>query len=261
MGGVIGWYLHARRGVYVVPTHADEYANLLSYSRLPYFIQFQIFSRFPELIATYGGLVFFAVGAREILWKKRDAFWLAWFFGVVFHLFAMSGYSHSHEYTGLPLVPVAAAFIGIGVSSLRARAAAAKTNRPLAFAVLALLLASIPAHSALRIGHWYRQGFDFVAGAGRAADAVSSREDLFFTNCQAPSVLLYYLDRRGWSDELDAQPAIAERILDAHIEKGARFIASEKRGLFAEPGGALWTRLRTRGAPVWDDGRLVIFSL
>ena len=27
------------------------------------------------------------------------------------------------------------------------------------------------------------------------------RDDLFFTNCAAPAVLLYYLDRRGWSGE------------------------------------------------------------
>ncbi|MEK7234104.1 MAG: glycosyltransferase family 39 protein [Elusimicrobiota bacterium] len=260
MGGVIAWYLHARDGVYVVPTHPSEYANLLSYSRLPYFIQFQIFSRIPELVMTYGGLVFFAVGAREILWAKRDTFWLSWFLGVVFHLFAMSGYSHSHEYTALPLAPIAAGLIGFGVARLRSIAAAAPKRR-LALAGLAFLLVAIPSHSALRISHWYRQGFDFVGGAAKAADAVSTRNDLFFTNCQAPSVLLYYLDRRGWSSELDMNPTTADRIVDEHVVEGARFIASEKRGLFAEPDGAMWKRLRAHGKPVWDDGKLVIFPL
>lgn len=260
MGGVIAWYLHARNGVYVVPTHPGEYTQLLSYSRLPYFIQFQIFSRIPELVMTYGGLVFFAVGAREILWEKRDAFWLSWFFGVVLHLFAMSGYSHYHEYTALPLAPVAAGLIGLGVARLRGKAAAAQ-KKSLAFAGLAFLLIAIPAHSALRIGHWYKQGFDYLQGAGKAADAVSARNDLFLANCQAPSVLLYYLDRRGWSGELDKNPTSADEFVDENIAKGARFIASEKRGMFAEPDGVMWQRFRASGAPVWDDGKLVIFSL
>ncbi len=263
MSGVIAWYLHARGGVYVVPTHANEYTNLLSYSQLPYFIQFQIFSRFPEVVMTYGGVALFAVGARRILWEKRDAFWISWLSGVVLHLFAMSGYSHYHEYTALPLAPVAAALIGVGVARLRSIAAAAPVKRRApAFAGLAFLLVSIPAHSALRIGHWYRQGFEYLEGAGKAASAVSAPDDLFLTNCQASSVLLYYLDRRGWSGELDLQQLnIAHEIVDEHIAKGARFIASEKRGLFADPGGAMWKRFRARGKPVWDDGRLVIFPL
>lgn len=260
MGGVIAWYLHARQGVYVVPTRAEEYTNLLSYSRLPYFIQFQLFSRIPEVVMTYAGVAFFAVGARRILWDKRDAFWLCWFFGVLLHLFAMAGYSHYHEYTALPLAPVAAGLIGVGVARLREKAAASP-RRNLAFAGLTFLLIAIPAHSALRIGHWYGQGFAYLEGAGKAAAAVSAPEDLFFTNCQAASVLLYYLDRRGWTYELDKDPGLADGIVEEHIAKGARFIASEKRGLFAEPGGAMWKRFRAQGAPVWDDGKLVIFPL
>lgn len=262
MGAVIAWYLHARDGVYVVPTHAGEYRNLLDYSHILYFMQFQILSRIPELVLTYAGIVFFAIGAREVLGRRRDAFWFSWLFGVVFHLLAMSGYSHSHEYTALPLAPVAAGLIGVGVARLREKAASAPENkRSFAFAGLALLLVAIPAHSALRISHWYKQGFDFVGGAAAAADAVSERDELFFTNCQASSVLLYYLARRGWSSELDPQPADADRIIDEHIVKGARFIASEKRGLFAEPEGALWKRFSSLGKPVWDDGKLVIFAL
>ncbi|MBI4061489.1 MAG: glycosyltransferase family 39 protein [Elusimicrobia bacterium] len=262
MGGVIAWYLHARGGVYVVPTHANEYTSLLSYDRLPYFIQFQIFSRFPELVTTYGGLVLFAVGAREVLSGKRDVFWLSWLGGVALHLFAMSGYSHYHEYTALPLVPVAAGLIGVGAARLREKAAAAPpSRRAFALAGVALLLVSIPAHSALRIRRWYRQGFEYLEGAGRAAAAVSAPSDLFLTNCQASSVLLYYLDRRGWSSEFDMRPETAAATVDEYAAKGARFLASEKRGLFAEPDGALWRRLRARGKPAWDDGRLVIFPL
>ncbi|MEK7389640.1 MAG: glycosyltransferase family 39 protein [Elusimicrobiota bacterium] len=262
MGGVIAWYLRARQGVYVVPTHGDEYVKLLSYARLPYFMQFQIFSRFPELVTTYGGAVLFALGAREVLGRRRDAFWIAWFGGVALHLFAMAGYSHYHEYTALPMAPVVAGLIGVAAAGLRARIGLlAPGRRAWAQAAFLLLIASIPAHAALRIHHWYRQGFTYLASARAAAAAVSSPSDLFLTNCQASSVLLYYLDRRGWSDELDIHPEDAPRILDEAAARGARFIASEKRGLFAAPDGSLWRRFRAQGPPLWDDGALVIFPL
>ena len=256
MGGVIAWYLWARTGVYVVPTHADEYTNLLDYGRILYFIQFQITSRWLELVITYGGVLFFAAGFKERIVKIRDAFWIAWFGGTALHLFAMSGYAHYHEYTALPLAPVVAGLVGLGVVRLRERAG----RRPLALAAVAALLISIPLHSALRIGHWYKQGFGYLAGAGAAAAAVSKPSDLFYTNCQASSVLLYYLDRRGWSSELALQPA-ADKLLDEAAADGARFMASEKLGLFAEPDGAMWKRFRAKGKPVWDDGKLVIFRL
>jgi len=261
MGAAISWYVYVREGAYVVPTSASAYERLLDYPRLLYFMQFQLFSRIPEVVLTYAGLALLVVGAREVLGRRRDAFWLAWFFGVIVHLLAMGGYSHSHEYTSLPLAPVAAGLIGAGVALLRAKAAAAP-RRGLALAGLALLVAAIPAHSALRISHWYKQGFTYTAGAAAAADAVSAKGDLFYTNCQASSVLLYYLDRRGWSDELAFQaPSAATALIDESAAKGARFFASEKRGTFAEPDGELWRVMRARGKPVWDDGALVIFSL
>ena len=68
------------------------------------------------------------------------------------------------------------------------------------------------------------------------------------------------MDRRGWSDEL-AMQSNADAYVDKHMAEGARFIASEKRGLFAEPDGAMWKRFRALGAPAWDDGKLVIFPL
>ena len=72
---------------------------------------------------------------------------------------------------------------------------------------------------------------------------------------------LYYLNRRGWGFELDMNPTIADKVVDENIALGARFIASEKRGLFTEPDGAMWKRFRAQGKPLWDDGKLVIFPL
>ena len=50
-------------------------------------------------------------------------------------------------------------------------------------------------------------------------------------------------------------------MIERRTSDGARFLASEKKGLFADPEGAMWRLMRARSAPVWDDGSLAIFPL
>ena len=262
MGGVLAWYVYASHGAFVVPTHSDEFMKLLGYERTPYFIEFLAVSRFPELIATYGGLVFFFFGAREVL-ARREPFWLAWFLGSFVHLIALGAYGHIHEYSCLPLAPSAAGMMGLGLQRLRNEARALPLpGRSWAMAALVLLAASVPVHAALRVGHWYRQGYEYLGHAREAADALGRPSDLFLTNGVAFSVLLYYLDRRGWAADFQTfDAAAAAALIDLRAREGARFLASEKKGPFADPDGAMWRLMRARAAPVWDDGALVIFPL
>ncbi len=254
MGLVFAWYTYASRGVYVVPTKGEQFASLFDYKRTLYFAQFLVTSRFLEVVTTYGGMILFLIGARQILIGKKDVFWSAWFFGTLLSIVALGYYGHSHDYTSLPLVPVAAGLMGVGVSALRASKTA--WVRAAAF----LLMASVPAHAALRIPHWYKQGLEYRERAAEAAKAVSLETDLFLTCGSAPSVLLYYLDRRGWWHPLDAGGPEGEAVIEARRRDGARFVACEKRGAFSED-GALYRKLRAKGRPAWDDGRLVVFPL
>jgi 4-amino-4-deoxy-L-arabinose transferase-like glycosyltransferase len=263
MGGVVAWYHYASRGVYVVPDHADEFMVLLNLKRAPYYIQFLLFSRFPELIATYGGLVFFFFGAREVLVRRREPFWIAWLGAGFLHLFAVGKYGHAHEYTSLTLAPATAALMGAGAALLREKAsAAAAPRRRWALAGLAVLAVSVPVHAAFRIGHWYNQAHAWLARAPEAAAAVSRPGDLFVTDCEAPSVALYYLDRQGWSEDLAAdEHGDPLGWIDGKIARGAGFLAVPEVGLFAKPDGELWKKVGARGAPVWDDGKLAVFRL
>jgi hypothetical protein len=254
MGLVFAWYTYASTGVYVVPTKGEQFANLFDYKRTLYFAQFLLTSRFLEVVTTYGGMVLFLVGARQVLLEKKETFWLAWFFGTLLAIVALGYYAHSHDYTALPLVPVAAGLMGVGVARLRA----SKTGWVRTAALL--LLASVPAHAAFRIPHWYNQGLDYRARAGEAAKSVSLETDLFVTGGAAPSVLLYYLDRRGWWSNLNDEGADNWPFIVEKRAAGARFVACEKRGACAE-GGSLYKRLRMKGRPAWDDGSLVVFAL
>lgn len=254
MALVFAWYRYASTGVYVVPTKSEQFAALFDYKRTLYFAQFLLTSRFLELVTTYGGMILFLVGARRILVGKKDVFWLAWFLGTLLHTVALGYYAHSHDYTALPLVPVAAGLMGVGVATLR------ESKKARVRAAAFLLMLSVPLHAALRIPHWYRQGLDYRERAGEAARAVSLPEDLFVTCGAAPSVLLYYLDRRGWWDDLANKGEESWPFIEEKRRAGARFVACEKRGAFTED-GALYRRLRAAGRPAWDDGKLVIFPL
>lgn len=251
MLAVAAWYLYASSGVYVVPTKGEQFASLFDYERTLYFAQFLLTSRFLEVVTTYGGMILFLAGAKKVLAGERDVFWLSWFFGTLLCTVALGYYGHSHDYTALPLVPVAAGLMGAGAVALRASKKEWVRNAAW------LLMLAVPVHAALRIPHWYEQGLEYRAGAADAARAVSLQEDLFVAGGVAPSVLLYYLDRRGWWTHLEEQGLEAWPFIEQKKAEGARFLACEKRGACAE-GGALYKKFRR---PAWDDGKLVVFGL
>jgi hypothetical protein len=261
-GAVVAWYVYARQGVYVVPTRKSEFLGILDWANVPYYTQFLLSSRFLELVTTYGGFVFFAAGAREVLFKDRDVFWWSWWGGALFHLIAMGSYSHQHEYTALTLVPPTAALMGVGLWRLLEKARAAKkARRAWALAAVAVLALSVPVHAALRIGHWYRQGIPFLNSAGEAARAVSLPDDLFVASGQASSVFLYYLDRRGWSVDFSSPEDWKLAWLDEKTKQGARFFMCETTYECREPDGYMWKLLSKDSPPAWNKDGIVIFPL
>ncbi|MBI5884187.1 MAG: glycosyltransferase family 39 protein [Elusimicrobia bacterium] len=259
LGGVYAWYKHASSGAYVVPTNPSEFLGLLHYERLPFFVQFQFLSRFPELAATYGGVVLGILGARELVWRRGHAIFAVWFLAVATHIVAGGDYTFRHEYTSLPFVPVNAAFMGMGLFLLKERARASGSRRALAGA--ALLALSVPVHASLRIPHWYKLTHPQLVDAREAADAVSRPEDLFLCNERGSSVFLFFLDRKGWS--WDLAEAGQDRIgqVEEKVLQGARFYATAKSPLFLDPEGFYAKWFRSRYPVVYDDRGLLIFKL
>jgi hypothetical protein len=250
LGLVYAWYAYAGSGRYVVPAHKSEFATMLQYGRLAYFIQFQVFSRFLELATTYGGMILFVIGAR-LLWKRRDWFLGAWFASVWIILIAGGGYSFHHEYTMLPIVPVAAGAMALGLLELRKRAPA--------WAVW-LIVASIPVYGTFRISHWYHQNHPYLAGAERAADAVSARGDLFITNERASSSFLYFFHRKGWGWDLAEMGPERLTWVDDKIKEGAKFFATAKSGMFTNPDEP-YAKFFAKYPLVWDRDGLLIYDL
>ncbi|MBI4676205.1 MAG: glycosyltransferase family 39 protein [Elusimicrobia bacterium] len=269
LGGVYAWYKHASAGAYVVPTSPSEFLGLLHYERLAYFAQFQFLSRFPELAATYGGVILGFFGARELVWRRRQAFFAVWFLAVAAHLVAGGDYSFRHEYTSLPFAPVNAAFMGMGLFLLKAAALSPSLGpRPLdprsrywAVAGLLILAHSIPLHMFLRIKHWYDLTHPQLVSAREAAERVSRPDDLFLCNERGSSVFLFFLGRKGWSWDLAEAGESRIGQVEEKTRLGARFYATAKSPLFQDPEGFYAKWFFSRFPVVYDDRGLLIFRL
>lgn len=256
-GIVFGWYRYAAAGIYVVPTTKDtaQFWQLLDYARAPYYACFQVFSRLPELALTYPGAVLLALGIREAVFVRRLWFLAGWWACVLLGLLAGGGYVHDHDYTALPWAPINAAFIGIGAWRLWESSSGGRR----AFA-LALGL-GMPLHAALRINHWYRLSRPEIMAAAPAAAAVSRPDDLFLCNERASSLLLFYIDRKGWSWDLAelGEPGL-ERVQEV-VRAGARFFMTYKDGIFLDRSHPVAGWFFARYPVAYEDDRFLIFRL
>lgn len=242
LGLALAWYKWAASGSYVVPVNKEQFASLINHGPLWTYFEKTFVQRLPELFIGWAALPFWLIGIK----RGGRSFFGAWWGFVALSLLAAGEYAYRHEYTGLPWAPVNAVFIGLGFSRLL------ETRRTLALA----LAAAVPALAAYRVSHWYKQGFPFLAGAARAADAVSARDDLFVANERANSVVLYHLDRLGWSWSLQEAGERNLGLLDEKIAAGARFFATDKAALSGP-----YARRLARHPVVWDDGGLMIYDL
>lgn len=262
LGLVFAWYRHASTGAYVVPTSSRDFKALLDYQGMPRYLKHQFLSRFPELAATYGGLIMMAVGIRELVIRRRDLLLAGWWLAVAVHLVIGGYYAYLHEYTSLPFAPVNAAFMGAGLAFLRLKTSGLQgTPRSRALAGLTILALSVPVHAGLRINHWYKNSFPFLAQAGQAAAAVSSPSDLFVCNSFGPSVYLYYLKRRGWawSVSMAGEARIGE--VEDKIRAGAKFYMTGKDPQFLDTESFYHRYFFSRYPVVYDRDGILIFRV
>lgn len=204
------WYAYARRAPHqVLPLGIEEHLKNLAPLRQWKFWEAHFISRFPEICATYSGLVLGIVGAG-VFRRRREWIYFAWFAVTVLYTVLLGQYGWTHKYTDIPWAPVNAVFIAVGVLDLWRRAAASKALR----ALVIVLVVGIPVHAALRIAHWYRLDRLWLFRAHDVFARLSRSDDLVFTNTNEVPVFLYYIDRSGYAVNLnEATPAQVEPLM------------------------------------------------
>ncbi len=195
------WYHYAKTApVPLLPlTMKDYLANLA-----PVFTwslwQNQFISRVPELVTTYSGLLFAIVGFYYYRKAKAFSFFAAWLVVSVIYVALLGDYGLIHRYTLLPLAPMAAVWIACGITSLWEHT----KNHPLTAALALLLILGIPAHAALRVAHWYRVEYPYVARVHATLLRKSKPGDLVLVSSHERPEILYYIDHYGYGVQPDS---------------------------------------------------------
>ena len=250
----MGWYHYTKSAPdQVLPLGpAEQWQNLSDAFHGAYW-QDQMISRFPELCSTYSGLLLGFLGIRALRRAGKSLLWGGWWGVTLVYTGLLGEYGHIHRYTLLPWAPVNAVLIAAGIIFI----GGLSQRRPGWKWILAILVLGIPVHAAFRIKHWYRVERTYLFRAQPIMAARTGLEDLVLTNTRETPVLLYYLDRYGFTVDLD-HANTAE--VDALLREGPK--------LFITPVEGSWTRhpewaafFAKRGRLIQEDPEYLIYDL
>lgn len=247
------WYGYTIFGLPALTGEESFFKNELDYLKEWKSFEFwttHFLSRTPELLTTYAGLIFLMVGLKEA-WQKKIRFILAWFLSAGSYLILCGKYGKVHQYAALPLAPIYAVLIALGILSLWAKVkekssfnmnGASGLGLCRSFnwtkVLFILLVLSMPIHAFLRIRHWYDLTEFWVLRAKVVANQLSKREDLFYIYAEDQPFYLYHLARKGFTHS--RHPYGSGRFKEA-LNKGIKFFLvpgelkmEEKDPLFLE---------------------------
>ncbi len=193
----VAWYAWAKSApMQVLPMglayHVENLAPVFTFK----FWLRQFVSRFPEIGATYAGVVLGVLGWQAI----RNPFFKKWWAATFLYTLLCGQYGFIHQYTAIPWAPANAVLIAVGLVALWKKGQNAVALRLLAV----LLVLAIPSHAALRIRHWYTVERTYLFRAREVVAQISQPQDLFFTNTDEHPVLLYYIDRYGYVGRMNS---------------------------------------------------------
>lgn len=244
LGSTAAWYAYTRTAkVTVLPLGLHEQLINLHPALSWRLWNDHFVSRFPELCATYPGLLLGLAGAYELKKRKELRFWLGWFVATALYVVLLGEYGLMHRYTELPFAPINAVFIATGIGALWKRT----RRRPWWKTILLVLVLGVPLHAALRIKHWYRLEYPWVFRARQDMARWTRPADLVITNTREHPVLLYHLDRYGYAPDLEETGL---KILDDYRSQGARY--------FLTPTAESWSRHPEWAVRIARKARLVL---
>jgi len=256
--GMVGvtalWYDYARTApIQVLPlSSAENWENLNPFFTWHLWAT-HLISRFPEIYATYPGVLLGGIGTWALHKKRRLHFFAAWFLITLGYEGLLGAYGLQHKYTALPFAPIMGVFIALGIFTLWNY----RKTKPYSLWVLGILVVGIPLHAALRIAHWYTLERLWLFDARRTLSNLSQPQDLVLTNTAEHPVLLYYLNHYGYAAALEEKtPADIDSILEHNV----RFFVTPKEKRWEDH--PEWrTYFETKGICVVEKPDYLIYQL
>lgn len=199
------WYIYAviigKSGQAL--SNASTVSNWFSFDVLvsPKFYS-NVFGFESNLVLLPIGLLFFVTGFLTKL-QRHQYFLYWWIAGVVSYFLIFNKHNMTHEYYHLPILPIAAIFIGMSCERIFEKYNGTIIPKNILLFLLAVLtivtmLPTTIARSYKPIGR-----FSYVLETAGKIRAHTNADDIIVGSIDAGPALVYYSNRPGWSFEID----------------------------------------------------------
>jgi hypothetical protein len=181
------------------------------------FFRWLIGERIGRLILTVGGFTLFILGMVRKPEAKEKYFYYAWLASVALYFSVFASGNVRHDYYQVPIVPILAVFMAIGVKFL--------IDKPLDyFSKYVGILASVALILIMyAFGYYEIQGYYWInrpqiVEAGQAADRLLPKDATVIAPYSGDTAFLYQTNRHGYP--------IVDRPLEDLVKNGTQYLVS-----------------------------------
>lgn len=200
-----------------------------------------IFGFEMNLVLLPVGMVLFLFGLA-VKNGIKSQFLYVWLAMVILYFLIFNKHNMTHEYYHLPLLPIAAIFIGIGAQKIFEATKNFVVPKSWLFVVIGLFLLVLMLPPTLARAYKPLDRFKFVPEVATLIQEMTKPADLVVGSMDAGPTLVYYADRVGWTFEVNREEQARQFAFYGTQDK-----------IVADPTRELET-LRAEGAVIFASG-------
>ena len=203
------------------------------------------------------GMLMFLIGL-VIKLKKEQSILYFWLLSITIYFIIFNRHNMVHEYYHLPLLPIAAIFVGIGLGKIWQSLDSFVISKNLLlvaiggfYLISSMIIISDRGYKVIpRFGH--------VLETADTISKLTTPNDLIIGSMDAGPTLVYYSQRTGWDFDVN-QPDTYLRLEDLRSQKAVIFASANKEQFLQN--GEFARYLYQNYRPIIDNQNFVIFDL
>ncbi len=178
------------------------------------FFRWLIAERMGKLILSVTGFVLFALGLVKKPGREK-LFYYSWLGSVVLYFSVFASGNVRHDYYQIPIVPILAVFMAVGVKSLFTSSYFSRLVGPVA-AIASIILMFAFGYFEVRGYYWINK--PQIIKAGQAVDRTLPKDATVIAPYNGDTAFLYQTNRHGYP--------ITDRPLEKFIDQGTKYLVS-----------------------------------
>lgn len=181
------------------------------------FFRWLIGERIGNLILTVGGFTLFILGLVKKPEAKEKYFYYAWLASVALYFSVFASGNVRHDYYQVPIVPILAVFMAIGVKFLMDKSLD-YFNKYVGILTAIVLILIMYAFGYYQIQGYYWINKPQIVEAGQAADRILPKDATVIAPYNGDTAFLYQTNRHGYP--------IVDRPLENFAKNGTQYLVS-----------------------------------